>query len=46
VEPSGGAGFDFSPHVSLDLAAFGTNANIERKRQMAIAASIRINHIS
>ena len=42
--PTAGAGFDLSRKVSLDVAVFGTNANIERKRQMAIAASIRINH--
>ena len=43
--PTGGIGFDLSRHVSLDVAAFGTDANIERKRRMAIAASVRINHI-
>jgi hypothetical protein len=31
--------------VSLDVAGFGTNTNVERKRQMAIAASIRFNHL-
>ena len=41
--PTVGLGFDLSPRVSLDVAAFGTNTNIERKRQMAIAASIRLN---
>ena len=40
--PTGGIGFDFSRRVSLDFAAFGTNANIELKRQVALAASIRI----
>ena len=44
--PTGGIGFDLSRKVSLDLAAFGTNTNIERKRQMAIAASIRFNHMN
>jgi len=38
-------GFDLTPHLSLDVAAFGTTANIERKRQMAIAASVRFNHL-
>jgi hypothetical protein len=42
--PTGGIGFDLSRHVSVDVAAFGTNANIERKRRTAIAASIRFNH--
>lgn len=42
--PTGGVGFDLSRRISLDLAAFGTNTNIERTRQMAIAASLRINH--
>ena len=43
--PAGGVGFDFSPRVSIDVAASGTTANLERKRQMAIAASLRINHL-
>jgi len=42
--PTGGVGFDLSPRVSLDIAAFGTNTNIERTRQTAIATSIRFNH--
>ena len=42
--PSGGIGIDMSRRFSLDVAAFGTTTNIERKRQLAIAASIRINH--
>ncbi len=43
--PTGGIGFDLSNHISLDVAAFGTNANIERKRRLALAASIRFNHM-
>jgi hypothetical protein len=43
--PTGGVGFNFSKRVSLDVAGFGTSANIERKRQLAIAASIRLNHV-
>ena len=43
--PTGGIGFDFSPKVSLDVAAYGTHANVERKRQAAIAFSIRFNHM-
>jgi hypothetical protein len=41
--PTGGVGFNFNKRVSLDLAAYGTNANIERKRQLALAASFRFN---
>jgi hypothetical protein len=44
--PTGGIGFDFSPRVSLDVAAYGTHANIERKRQTAVAFSIRFNHMN
>ena len=43
--PTGGVGFDLSPRISLDVAAYGTNANIERKRQLALAASVRFNHV-
>jgi hypothetical protein len=42
--PSGGIGVDLSRRIAIDVAAFGTATNIERKRQLAIAASIRINH--
>jgi hypothetical protein len=42
-DPTVGIGYDVSRHVSLDLAAFGSHANIERKRQMAVAASVRFN---
>jgi hypothetical protein len=44
--PTGGVGFDLSRRVSLDVAAYGTNANIERTRQTAIAVSIRFNHLN
>ena len=40
--PSGGAGFNFSPRFGIDVAAFGTSANIERRRDVAIAVSLRI----
>ena len=43
--PTGGIGFNLSPGVAIDVAAFGTNANVERESQMAIAASIRFNHL-
>jgi hypothetical protein len=42
--PTFGVGLNISRKISFDVAAFGTNANIERKHQMAIAASIRFNH--
>jgi hypothetical protein len=43
--PAGGIGIDVSRRVSFDVAFFGTTANVERKHQAAIAASIRFNHI-
>jgi hypothetical protein len=42
--PTAGIGLDLSRKVALDVAAFGNATNIERKRQLAIAVSIRINH--
>jgi len=44
--PTGGVGFNLSPRVSFDVAAFGTSANVERKRQLALAVSLRLNHKS
>ena len=44
--PTAGIGLNLSRAVGLDVAVFGTATNIERKRQTAIAASIRINHKS
>lgn len=41
--PSGGIGFNISRRIGIDLAAFGTSANLERTRHIALAASIRIN---
>lgn len=43
--PTGGIGLNLSQRVSLDVAAFGTTANAERKRQTAIAVSFRFNHV-
>jgi hypothetical protein len=40
-EPTGGAGFNLSPRFGIDVAAFGTSANLERKRHVAIATSLR-----
>ena len=42
--PAGGVGIDLTRKVSLDIAVFTAATNIERRRQTAIAASIRINH--
>ena len=39
--PSAGAGFNLSPRFGIDVAAFGTSANIERRRDTAIAVSMR-----
>ncbi len=41
--PSGGAGFNLSPEVGIDLAVFGTSTNIERRRHTALAMSMRFN---
>jgi len=39
--PSGGVGFNLTPRFGIDVAAFGTSANIERRRDTAIAVSMR-----
>jgi hypothetical protein len=41
--PTAGIGLNFGPRVSLDVAIFGTSANIERRRKAAIATSLRFN---
>jgi len=43
--PTAGVGFDLSQRVALDIAAYGTNANVEQTRNMVLAASIRFNHL-
>jgi hypothetical protein len=43
--PTAGIGVDLSRRRSFDVAFFGTSTNIERKRQLAIATSFRINHL-
>ena len=43
-EPTGGVGFNLSQGFGVDVAAFGTSANLERKRRMAIAVSLRLMH--
>jgi hypothetical protein len=42
--PTAGVGIDIGSHVTFDLAAFGTTANIERTRQLGIAVSLRFYH--
>jgi hypothetical protein len=44
--PSAGVGFNLSPRVALDLAAFGTSTNIEQKRKLAFAMSFRLNRFN
>lgn len=41
-EPTGGVGFNFSPRIGMDVGVFGTSANLERKRHMAVAFSLRL----
>ena len=43
-EPSGGVGFNLSPGFGIDVAAFGTSANLERERKVGIAISLRLRH--
>jgi hypothetical protein len=43
--PTGGVGIAFSRRVSFDVAAFGTSANFERTRKLALAASIRVQTV-
>jgi hypothetical protein len=45
-QPTGGIGLNLGPRVSLDLAMFGTSANVERTRKAAIAVSLRFNQQS
>jgi hypothetical protein len=40
--PTGGVGVAVNRRVAIDVAAFATNANFERQRQLALAASIRL----
>lgn len=41
--PSGGAGFNLTPGFGVDVAIFGTSTNIERRRNLALAVSLRFN---
>jgi len=45
-QQSAGAGFTLAPGVALDVAAFGTSANLERRRNVALAFSLRFNTIT
>ena len=40
-EPTFGVGFDFSNSFGIDVGAFGTSANFERERHLALAVSLR-----
>ncbi len=42
-EPTGGVGLPLGERVAVDLAAYGTSANIERERHIAVAVSVRVN---
>ena len=42
-QPTAGIGFNFTPRAALDVALFGTSANVERERKTAIAASLRFS---
>ena len=42
-QPTAGIGVPLGSRVALDLAVYGTSANIELARHLAIAASLRIN---
>ncbi len=41
-EPSGGIGLNVTRRIAIDLAGYGTRANVERVRRLAIAFSLRI----
>ena len=43
-EPTGGAGFNVTDSFGVDVGLFGTSANLERKRHLAIAVSLRLMH--
>jgi hypothetical protein len=41
--PAGGVGINMNDRIALDVAVYGNSANIERKRNPAIAVSLRFN---
>lgn len=42
-QPTGGLGINMGPRVGLDLALFGTSANVARERRTALAVSLRLH---
>jgi hypothetical protein len=40
---STGIGFNLIPKLGIDVAAYQTTANIERKQKIALALSLRLN---
>ena len=42
--PTGGVGLNLSRRVSIDLAAYGTTANLQLERRLALATSLRVKH--
>ena len=45
-EPTGGVGYNISPHFGMDLGLFSTSANLERQRHLGIAVSLRFSAIN
>lgn len=43
--PTGGVGLNFSRRVGLDVAAYGTSANLARQQKLALAVSFRLNRV-
>jgi len=41
-EPTGGAGFNMSDRFGVDVGLFSTSANLERRRHLGIAVSLRL----
>ena len=41
--PAAGVGLNMTPRVSLDVAVYSNSANVERKRNPAVAVSLRFN---
>jgi hypothetical protein len=44
--PSCGIGFNLTERFSIDAAAFSTSANIEGRRRLALAVSLRFNRVN
>ena len=41
-EPTGGAGYNFTDRFGIDVGLFSTSANLERRRHLALAFSLRL----